>query len=294
MKKTFLYICLLFTSLNVFAQNANNRAVSIGLKGGLNHSTFIYTDKNLKSLPNNIFIRPDIGLFAEFFIKDDISLAPEVSLFNSGNLTKYQYGNNYNVTYTVRTRYIATRIPVYYYYHTYTKAGYKNIEPFNKHKNEIRLFIVCAPGINSLLGGDINLEQAGLPIDNVNINVGKANMNNIDLSIFFGTGCSFNQSSFLTKIELGYNLGLINSFSKMERLENSQPTNIHAYNITGKRFNRNIELNVSFGIPIKVKKKDTKDACNGSYNGFQLNNKRNTYNNKAQKNKNKRYMELVY
>lgn len=293
MKKIFIYIFIFFASINVYAQRNHKQVGSFGVKAGLNHSTFIYTDKNLKPLPNNIFIRPDLGVYVEAFINDNLSLAPEVFLYNKGNLTTYVYENNYDVTYKVKTRYLTTRLPLYYYFQTYLKSESK-VRPFVRTEKSIKLFLVCAPSIDYLLGGNISLTQPGLPINEVNINVGKANMHNIDFSMFIGCGYSFINSEFISKIELGYNFGLINSYSEMEKIENSQSTNIHAYNITGKRFNRNIELNVSFGIPIKVKKKDTKDACNGSYNGFQLNNKRNTYNNKAQKSKNKRYMGLVY
>ena len=294
MKKIFLYLCLFLASMNVFAQNTNKHDVTLGIKAGLNHSTFIYTDKNLKSLPNNIFIRPDIGLFAEVFINDNTSLAPEVFLYSKGNLTKYQYEGYYNVTYTVKTKYIATRVPVYYYYQTFTKSGH-NIRPFNKNLNTTRLFVVFAPGINYLLGGNISLTQPGLPIDEVNINVGKANMNNVDFSIFIGAGGSFTNSSLTSKVELGYNIGLINSFSQMEINESSNSTNIHAYNITGKRFNHNIELNISIGIPMKVGK-SVNDACESSnryifYSG-KKHNKSN--NNNVQKSKNKKYMNIVY
>ena len=86
-----------------------------------------------------------------------------------------------------------------------------------------------------------------------------------DFSIFLGGGSQFyiNLGAFylVTKVELGYNIGLSNSFSDMEINESIKAGNVNAYNITGKRKIHNIEFNVTLGIPLKF----LHDACWNAY-----------------------------
>ena len=245
MKKIFIFLIVISATLNLHSQSEITRrytAPAIGLKIGLNHSTFKYTDPNLQALPHNLHINPNFGLFVEFHLNDHFSIAPEFFLYNRGHLTKYVYEGNYNVTYEVNSKYFTTRIPVYY---RFNLVRQKNIKPF----------LVIAPSYNHLLGGNISLHQPDLSISEASVDIGSANMRQQDFSFFFGAGTQFNINcgdfSLVTKVELGYNVGLTNSFSDHEINENSKAENINAYNITGERKIRNIELNVTVGLPLK-------------------------------------------
>lgn len=267
MKKILFLATMIISTICLHSQNKQDKpykAPIIGIKGGINHSAFKYNAPDLKSVPHSLYINPNAGIFCEFNLNDYFNIAAEFFMYNRGFLAKYVYENNYNVKYEVNSKYFTTRIPVY--------CHLKMI-----NKESIKPFIMMAPSYNYLLGGDINLSQPGLSISNVNINIGQANMNQHDFSLFFGGGCKFyiHYSSFsiVTKLELGYNVGLTNSFSKMEIEENSISTNVNAYNITGKRRIDNVEFNISIGIPLKF----THDAC------YECNDKYRTYSKKRTK-----------
>ena len=270
MKKIYICLLIVLLTLGTNAQtshkkrhNHKNNPISIGLMAGVNHSTFIYNEAHLKPLPNNLFLRSNLGLFVDIPINEKLSIAPTFSLYSKGSLTKYVYEQNHNVTYTVKSKFLSTRIPIYYYFDKRLNTK-DDIRPFLKTSNEIRPFVVIAPSYNYLLGGNINLSQPGLPIENVDINIGKANMNTHDLCVFLGGGISIKRFSLHSKVELGYNIGLINSYSKMEINETSLSSNINAYNINGKRFNHNIELNIYISLPIKKTDKECEE-CNKKY-----------------------------
>lgn len=257
MKKIFTFLIVILATINMYSQGRINNvydAPAVGIKLGLNHSTFKYNDPNLKSLPHNLFISPNIGAFFELHLNSSFYIAPELFLYNRGHLTQYIYETDYNVTYKVRSRYFTARIPICY---RINLSDAENVKPF----------LTVAPSCNLLLGGNISLSQPNLPISEVDIAIGRANMRRHDFSVFFGCGSQFyiDCGSFflVTKVELGYNVGLTNSFSDMEIEEYSKPENINAYNITGERKIHNVELNITFGIPLDF----YRDACwNASIN----------------------------
>lgn len=251
MKKIFTFLIVILASLNLYSQGFRTDiydAPIVGVKLGLNHSTFKYSDPNLISLPHNLLISPNVGLFFQIHLNRNISVAPELFLYNRGHLTKYVYETDYDVTYKVRSRYFTCRMPIRYRLNFYNA---ENVKPF----------LVVAPSYNLLLGGNINLTQPNLPIDEVDIAIGDANMRRHDFSLFLGGGSQFyiDCGSFflVTKVEIGYNIGITNSFSDMEIEENSKPLNVNAYNITGERKIHNIEFNVTLGIPLQF----YRDAC---------------------------------
>lgn len=217
-----------------------------GIVGGISTARFKYSDENLSSLPNDHALRPNFGVFIEVPIGDVFSISPELLIAHKGFRTTYSYGEElYDVTYEVRSRYISIRIPLMY---RFSISNNHNIQPF--------LFL--APDFSYLLGGEITLDQQGLPIPEANINIGKANMHDIDAGLYFGFGVRWKfkigNYMMLTRLDAGYNIGFINSFSEMEIDESSIPTNIHAYNITGTRFNRALECNLHISIPKKIRK----------------------------------------
>lgn len=257
MKKTFVFLIVIMTAMNIHGQSIRGNvydAPAVGLKVGGNHSTFRYSDHNLASLPHNTFINPNIGAFFEMHLSSGFSIAPELFLYNRGHLTQYVYETDYKVTYKVRSKYLTLRLPFCY------RANFDDAE-------NVKPFLVVAPSYNLLIGGNINLTQPGLPISEVDIPIGNANMRRHDFSVFIGGGSQFyidcGDFHLVTKIEIGYNVGLTNSFSDMEIKESSKPGNVYAYNITGERKIHNIELNVTLGLPLLF----FRDACwNASLN----------------------------
>ena len=256
MKKLFLFFALSL-AIATFAQKPilpghknldRTDAVSIGLKGGICLPHFRYTDKNVNDVPHDLLIRPAAGVFAEFPI-DNFSITPQVLYTCGGSSSTYRYKNQYDVHYQALTSYVDIRLAVDY--------RIKLSEMFHPY-----LFV--APGIGVLLyNGTISLQQPGLDIPDVQMELSDANMNNMNAFVVggFGMQANFNLARFslYVKFDAGYNFGLLNTFSKKEIEETAQPTNIHAYNNTGKRFTRGFEFMLSIGLPLKFESL----KCNG-------------------------------
>lgn len=259
MKKTLILFAIILFVFKVNGQitydikggsKYKDKTIVFGLKTGINSSSFVYSDSHLNTLPKDFLLRADIGAYLELPISKFLSVSPQVLLSSKGSSTSYIYENEYDVSYTVKSRYISMRLPI-------------NIRiPVRAlNNNEFNLFF--APCYNYLLGGTIALSQPGLPISDVNINLGSANMRSEDISIFFGGGyrfrINFTHLTLITKFELGYNMSITNNFSDMELNQSSTPTNIHSYNDVGERYNRNLEFNVSIGIPIRLGRSECTD-----------------------------------
>ena len=59
-----------FSTKNRYTEQNN---VNIGIMAGINHSTFTYNENHLKSLPNNLFLRSNIGLYIDIPINKYVS-----------------------------------------------------------------------------------------------------------------------------------------------------------------------------------------------------------------------------
>ena len=59
-------------------------------------------------------------------------------------------------------------------------------------------------------------------------------------------------------INATYNFDFVDSFTEMEHSDAAQPVNVNAYNTTGKRFPKGMEITIGFAIPIVP---DKNDAC---------------------------------
>ena len=248
MKKLFLFFAL-FSALTTFAQKPifpeyNNLdrtdAVSVGVKGGIILPHFRYTDKNVNDISHDMLLRTAAGVFVEIPI-GNFSVSPQVLYAGYGSSSTYRYKDLYDVRYQALTNYIDIRVTASY--------RLKPSEMFHP-------YLYVSPGMGVLLfDGTISLEQPGLDIQDVEVDVTDANMNNMNAFVVGGAGVqtnfNFARFSLYVKLDAGYNFGFLNTFSEKEIDETAHPTNIHAYNNTGKRFMRGLELMLSVGLPLK-------------------------------------------
>lgn len=257
MKKIILSILVLFVATASLSGQVSRRGKDIesgrydntplfGIVGGVGSPKFEYSDKNISDLPVDMILRSNVGVFMEVPIGNFFSISPELLVAYKGFKTSYLYGNQpYNVVYEVQSRYLSLRMPFLF---RISFGGKHNVQPF---------FFV-SPDFSYLLGGKIKLSQEGLPIPEANTNIGKANMNNIDAGLYFGLGlrCKFRVGNYmmLARLDAGYNVGFINTFSNMEIDETSMPLNVNAYNNTGTRLNRALEVNIHISVPIRIRK----------------------------------------
>lgn len=225
-----------------YVQPDRSNVVTVGLKGGIVLPHFYYTDPALKGLPYNILLRPAGGIFLEIPI-DNFVLNPQAMYYGMGMSSTYTYKNNYQVQYLVNSNYLDLRMSLCYRF---------------RLSKTLFSYAFIAPGIGILLNGDLSLSQPGLDIPSSNMEMTKANMYDINAFVSPGLGIQYYinmpRFSITFKIEAGYNFGIINTYSRQEKDETAIPTNVYAYNNTGKRYARGIEVLFSIGLPLKFDK----------------------------------------
>ncbi|MCQ2307395.1 MAG: PorT family protein [Bacteroidales bacterium] len=270
MKKYFFFFVCLLVGNSLFSQGYvfnifGNRkgvdkssAVIVGLKGGVSSANMHYSNSELNSLTKNVLLRPDYGLFVEMPMKNDFAVGVDLLVAGKGVDVSYNsHGDSdYPVKYTVKSTYLDLRVPV-----SYKFAVTYSFMPF----------VYVAPYLSYRMGGTISLEQKSFYEydDDINqsIDIGDANMQMFDFGAVVGGGLryDFNFPSFsiVTKLEVGYNFGMLNTFSKKEQEDgfgtapvNNGIVNVNAYNTQGKRFNRGVEAMITIGLPLKFRERD--------------------------------------
>ena len=225
-----------------FVQSDRSSVVTIGIKGGLVLPHFHYTDVALKGLPHNLMLRPAVGVLADIPL-GNLQLSPQTMYYGMGMSSSYTYKNDYEVSYLVYSNYLDFRTSISYRYR------------LNK---KLFVSVYISPGMSLLLNGSLLLTQPGLDIAESSLEMTKANMNEINAFVSGGFALQYYinmpRFSLTFKVETGCNFGVLNTFSVQEKDETALPTNVYAYNNTGKRYTRGIEILTTIGLPLKFDK----------------------------------------
>lgn len=247
MRKCLFILFLLASSICAVGQRRSSNQISLGIKGGINFAGMAYTDWHLSELPQQMPLRPVGGIYVDIPLSKYFGLAPEIMYVERGMKTTYFHYSNYEVQYEIHSRYVNLRIPFL--------AGINVI-------SWMQSYLVAGVDAGWLLGGNIHLHQPGFPDPDATIMIGKANMRSLYLGAFGGVGIRFfrviNGQKAQLKIDATYNIDFVDTFTDMEHGDEAQPINVNAYNITGRRFPKGIEIMVGITLPIFP---DKNDAC---------------------------------
>ncbi|MDR2085104.1 MAG: PorT family protein [Bacteroidales bacterium] len=215
--------------------------IKIGLKAGVNFAKMTYSDNRIADLDQVFKARPIIGATVEIPLTKVFSISPEVLIVGRGTYTQYDNSNGISETYSIKSNHIDLRVPVLI-----------NI-PING-KN--RFYVYVAPDIAFRIGGNISVVTSNVNNQgNKQADVSKSNMALTSFGLIGGGGCRFNipvtkNFYLVARVELGYNHGLIDTFSDMEKDGSTTPININSYDIQGTRTHRGIEAAVVLSIPL--------------------------------------------
>lgn len=260
MKKfCFVIVFLLGLGLASQAQMSSNstpqkEAVSIGLKGGLNLPRMLYfQNEALSRLPQAWTFTPTGGLFVEIPVSNVFIIAPEAMYVQRGTDMNYKHKTSgAMVHYSMNVSYADVRLPFEFrwpvkpYFQPYLVAG---------AEGGMRLF------------GQIHIDRTA-PIDlNETIDVGDANMGLIHAGVLAGLGIrsrfDLGRMGMVVKFSATYHQGLLDTYSEKEKAGTVDAVNVNAYQVTGWRLPRGIEVCLGIAIPLEIQ---PEDAC-ASFSG---------------------------
>lgn len=240
MKKVILTISIICCTLMgawVSAQETDSDKghFVVGARAGIDIFNMRYSSSDLDIYRHHYGVREQLGVFAGY---DYIwkGLATRVDLLYSPRGVRLTWRD---INYKLRSYYFDIRIPI-----TYTFLRDKMIQPY----------VVLAPNVNFVLGGNISYYSA---YNYSYTKFSKANFRPVDFSLYFGAGVKVpieagNQKLYVGG-EFGYNLGFVNTFSGMELANIAQALNLPMYDVNGTRKNGGFELalTVAWQIPNK-------------------------------------------
>lgn len=159
MKKSILFLFCIFICVEpLFAQGGmmqrrnrnlitNSKAVIVGFKGGVDLAGMSYTSSELKSLSQDMYLRPAAGLFVEFPLSKSFAVGADFLYQGRGVKVNYYNGGDerYPVNYQISSNYFDLRIPL-----TYRFLTEKMLNPY----------VFLAPDFSMLTGGTISLDQS--------------------------------------------------------------------------------------------------------------------------------------
>lgn len=255
MKKLSFFIWIMFgLSLSMVAQASFNSGeqkeyVSLGVKGGVNFPRMLYfQNEALSQLPQEPWmLTPMGGLFVEIPVSSMLIIAPEAVYVQRGLETTYEHISGMTVHYSMNVSYadfrlpFELRLPIVPYFQPYVTAG---------AEAGVRLF------------GQIHIDRTTPAEMNETIDVGDANMNLIHAGVLAGVGIRsrVNLGSFglVLKLSATYHQGLLDTYSAREKEGDVPAMNVNAYQLTGSRLPRGLEVCLGIAIPFEPRHDD---AC---------------------------------
>ena len=247
MKKIILTLYILIgISINIRLQAQDTivaptqKQLIVGTRAGVSIFDMRYSSYDMSIYNHSKGLREQLGVFAEYSnLWQGLSVRLSMLYFTRG-VDLYRY----TIDYRLRSHYLDFRLPI-----SYTIIRDKKYQPY----------IVFAPNINFALNGKIQFSYDHM---NYQVKLSKANFRSVDFSLFFGAGVKtpiqVNNRTMYVGGELGYNVGLCNTYSKMELNNQANAINYPMYDVSGTRKNGGLELSVTVGwvIPNTTKASD--------------------------------------
>jgi len=259
MKKAVLIIAVLMCAVAGMAQRSHfsgrgrQETVAVGLRVGGNLSRFAYPDDGrLENLPLDsvVFnrIRPLVGLSVEVPIAGVVYVAPELTWVGRGDSRLFESSVwDTLVRYQAKTNYLELRLPV-----SLAIPVSRRVKPY--------VFAAPTVGLVLPLGSIQQSVLDSVPMVHT-VSIDTNNMALYDAGVVLGAGLRYIQHfeafSLVFKAEVGWYRGMRDTYSPKEHLDQSQASNVSAYNINGKRKNRGFEASITVALPLRF----YPDAC---------------------------------
>ena len=231
-----------------FDKVVQKEAVAIGLKGGINLPRILYFQNvPLSRLSQDWTITPMGGVFVEIPMGSSLIIAPEAVYVQRGTDINYEHFSGSKVHYTMNVSYADIRLPFEFRV---------PIKPF------FQPYLTIGAEAGMRLFGQIHIDRTDPVVFDQTIDVGDANMNLIHAGAFAGLGIRskfpIGRYDLVLKLSVTCHQGLLDSYSKSEKIGSVPSLNVNAYQITGYRLPQGIEACLGVAIPLHSR---GEDAC---------------------------------
>lgn len=217
----------------------------IGVRGGLNLSDMIYSQKLVDRYKHYWQPQGMLGLFGHFQLgNSNLSLRPEVTLIGRADSLVWK-----DVEYRMKAHYVDFRLPLTY--------------NFRIDGSHVSPYLMVVPEFGMAYGGKIGYHADDFP-NGVTAKVTKADINRFDAGVMFGAGIDFlvetKSIPLLLSVEAGYNMGLLNTFAQREIKDNPDIAEADRSIIANRFFgaelwqkerkNRGVEVALRIALPL--------------------------------------------
>jgi OOP family OmpA-OmpF porin len=210
-----------------------------GLKASLNFPRMGYHGSSLSKYSSSFYAKGGWGIFGEIPLRQDDRLwvRPELSF-----ITRGQHISDKGVSYALDARYVSFAAPVYWLFDPL------RFDPVAEY--ELRPYAALAPSLSFASSGTVALDGWEIPVST-------ANLASADFGFYLGAGLRYalrdaSRKEWLAlSAELGYYLGLSDTYSSKERGGQATALNVNQYDISSRRTHRGLQAQVLVAVPLR-------------------------------------------
>ena len=177
------------------------------------------------------------GIFANWNFYGNLSLRPHLNFTGRGGRMQY---DPFFIDYKLRSTYFDFRIPVIYTFNINSK-----FEPY----------VAIGPSLDFAVGGKSTYTSGENRKETYELKLNKSNFKGFDFGVFMGAGINYPITIYGHQMkvgaEVGYHLGIMDTFSNAEIDNDAIAINIPEYKVKGTRKNSNLSIAFNVSIPLK-------------------------------------------
>jgi len=215
----------------------------LGIKLGLNFPSMGYSDEDLDGYSSSVYANGFFELFGEYVIDSSLSVRPGFKF-----ITRGQHIDESRFIYEFDANYTEITLPVVY-----------TFQAINLNDINLYPYVIGGPALGFARGGIIRYDQNGKFFKT---KINKGNLSSYSFGLYLGTGLKHSMSikeiPVVAGFEVGYHLGLTDTYSDKELSEKSDALNAWSYKINGTRKHRGLEFGITLAVPMGIFKKLTK------------------------------------
>ncbi len=192
-----------------------------------------YSSESLDDYPSEINPGGVFEMFGEYVFTPSLSVRPGLKF-----LTRGQQIDEDGFEYEFNSKYTEITLPV-----VWTFSAIKDIFPY----------VLGGPVLGIARGGNIEYRERN-DVELTKTNITEANLSSFAFGLYLGVGAKYpmqiKEFDIVPGFEIGYHLGLSNTYGEKELSGDAGALNAYSYDISGSRYNRGFEVGITIAVPL--------------------------------------------